>query len=170
MRLQRYMINELSLPSWIINSFNKIKKEIGKMSFEQFKKKCEDSYNEISKSVSDEEELFRLEQELDIPYNMRYYNRNKKNESVIDESAKHWWDLIKTEAFPTLAFYPALQVWLELDKMLKGTKYSGKVIGFYAAFWLILVSAKYVKGHFDWRKKKPHEYAKEREMGVGGLI
>lgn len=118
-----------------------------------------------------EEELFKLEQELGIPSNLRWHNR-KKNESKdnLDEDAKHWWELIKQEAFPTLAFYPALQVWLEFDKMLKGTQYSGKVIAFYAAFWLLLVSGKYVKGWLDWKKDNPEQHAKEVEMGGGGLI
>jgi hypothetical protein len=118
-----------------------------------------------------EEDLFNMEQELGIPSNLRYYNR-KKNESIdtLDEDAKHWWELVKQEAFPTLAFYPALQIWLELDKMLKGTEYSGKIISFYAAFWLLLVSGKYVKGWLDWKKDNPEQHAKEVEMGGGGLI
>lgn len=164
MRLQRYMVNEMSLPSWITNSFNKIRKEMSKFSFSQIEKKAEQAFDDIL-TVLDKDELAKVLKKLGINPNIIM-----KNESVIDESAKHWWDLIKTEAFPTLAFYPALQVWLELDKMLKGTEYSGKVIGFYAAFWLVLVSAKYVKGWMDWKKDKPHEYAKEREMGAGGLI
>lgn len=164
MRLQRYMINELSLPSWITNMFNKIKKEMVGFSFSEIERKSEQAFDDIL-NVLDKDDLAKVLKKLGINPNIIM-----KNESVIDESAKHWWDLIKTEAFPTLAFYPALQVWLELDKMLKGTEYSGKVIGFYAAFWLILVSAKYVKGHFDWRKEKPQEFAKEKEMGVGGLI
>lgn len=164
MRLQRYIINEISFPSWMLNAFEKLKKELSSFSFSQIENKSEQAFDDIL-TVLDKDELSKVLKKLGINPKIIM-----KNESVIDESAKHWWDLIKTEAFPTLAFYPALQVWLELDKMLKGTEYSGTVIAFYAAFWLILVSGKYIKGHFDWRKEKPQEYAKEREIGAGKLI
>jgi len=193
MRLQKYMVNEMSLPTWILTAFGKIKKEISKMTYTQFEKECEMSFKEILscvdpdkllalskklnidvkdlKKTAREEELFDLEQELGIPTNMRYYKSKNKQESVaINEDAKHWWDLLKTEMFPTLAFYPALQVWLEFDKMLKGTEYSGKAIAFYAAFWLLLVSGKYIKGWLDWKKTSPDEYSKERAVGAGGII
>lgn len=208
MRLQRYMINEVVLPNWIIKMFDIVKKEIKYMPFTKFKEKCRQAFFKITtdpklkiresdwerfwkdmkklgidvnnstiksyiETLPDrrEEDLFNMEQELGIPSNLRYYNR-KKNESIdtLDEDAKHWWELVKQEAFPTLAFYPALQVWLEFDKMLKGTQYSGKVIAFYAAFWLLLVSGKYVKGWLDWKKDNPEQHAKEVEMGGGGLI
>lgn len=167
MRLQRYMINEISFPSWMINAFEKLKKELSSFSFQEIERKSEKAFQDII-NVIDPDDLSKVLKKLGISESG--FKRMIKNESVIDESAKHWWDLIKTEAFPTLAFYPALQVWLEFDKMLKGTEYSGKVIAFYAAFWLILVSGKYIKGHFDWRKEKPQEYAKEKELGIGGLI
>jgi hypothetical protein len=202
------MMNEISLPSWILSMFGKVKKEISNMPFSKFKKECEEAFfkiandpsitkndwmffwNEVKKHGIDindttvksfiknklkdkrEEALFNMEQELGIPSNLRYHNRNK-NESIdnkLDEDAKHWWDLIKQEAFPTLAFYPALQVWLEFDKMLKGTEYSGKVVAFYAAFWLFLVSGKYIKSWIDWKKENPEQHAKEAEAGGGGII
>mgnify|MGYP000938184447 CR=1 FL=1 len=92
------------------------------------------------------------------------------SESLINEDARHWWKLIKQEGFPTLAFYPALQVWLEMDKCLKGDTFNTKVIMFYAALWLVIVSGKYVAGWMKWKKEKPNEYELERSMGKGGLI
>ena len=35
----------------------------------------------------------------------------------LNEDFAHWWSTLKGEAFPTLAFYPALSVWLEMDKL-----------------------------------------------------
>lgn len=166
MRLQRYMINEISIPSWILNSFNKIKKIMSKMTFKQFEKECKQSFNEI-KSLIDPNELSAFLKKLGISESGL---KAMFKEEVINEDAKHWWELIKQEAFPTLAFYPALQIWLELDKMLKGTEYSGKIISFYAAFWLLLVSGKYVKGWLDWKKENPTEYEKEKSWGGGDII
>ncbi len=91
-------------------------------------------------------------------------------ESTINEDARHWWELIKQEAFPTLAFYPALQIWLEMDKYIKGDSFDTKVMMFYAALWLTLVSGKYITGWMKWKKEKPDEYSKERSMGKGGLV
>jgi len=224
MRLQKYMVNETIVPSWILKIFNIVKSELYKMSFSEFVKKCENDYNKILLSVlkkidttnnknqepitykiSDilgkvfyivgttdkekiedkkfinlllkttkdkniKERLFNLDQKLDINDSLRYCNRKEIFENPINEDAAHLWKLIKTEAFPTMSFYPALQVWLELDKVLKGTEYSGKVIGFYASFWLILISGKHIAQWMKWKKENPEQYKKEREEGNGGIL
>ena len=151
MRLKQY-INEASFPSWITSSFIKIKKELENLTIQQLKKKCENAFNEIRGDL-DHEKLVYLMKRMGLSVN---------EEIILSEDIKHWWDLIKTEAFPTLAFYPALQVWLELDKILKGSDYSGKVIGFYAALWLVLISGKYMAGYLKWKKEKPDEYEMEK--------
>lgn len=168
MRLQKYLVNEMNLPSWIINAFNRVKKELSRMSFEQFNKKCERAFNDIL-NIIDPDELSALLKKLDIDEHT-FRNKLFKENIMLDEDARHWWDLVKTELFPTLSFWPALQIWLEIDKLLRGTEYSGKSIVFYAAFWLILVSGKYVKGWMDWKKSNPEQYSKERAVGAGGII
>ena len=162
MRLKKYIINEMSIPSWITRLFGKAKEEMKRMTFQQFKNKCEDAFDRVIADIDP--------QNLDDFLKKHGFDSRKLGESVINEDAKHWWELIKTEAFPTLAFYPALQVWLEFDKMLKGTQYSGTVIAFYATFWLLLISGKYIKGWMEWKKTNPAEYSKEKESGGGGLI
>lgn len=162
MKLRAYLINEISFPSWVLRSFNMIKKVLSKMTFSQFNKECEKSFRELV-AVIDPDDLSRFLKKLGI-------DERILKESVVNEDAKHWWELIKTEAFPALSFYPALQVWLELDKMIKGTEYSGKVIGFYAAFWLLLISGKYIKGWIEWKKQNPDQYKLEKSWGGGGLI
>ena len=168
MRLQKYLVNEMNLPSWIINAFNRVKKELSRMSFEQLNKKCERAFNDIL-NIIDPDELSALLKKLDIDEHT-FRNKLFKENITLDEDAKHWWDLVKGELFPTLSFWPALQVWLEIDKMIKGTEYSGNIIGFYAAFWLVLISGKYVKGWKDWKKSNPEMYSKERAVGGGGII
>jgi hypothetical protein len=88
----------------------------------------------------------------------------------VNESTKHWWDLVKTEAFPTLAFYPALSIWLEIDQLMKGNDMDLKKVTIYALFWVLLVSGKYVKGWMDWKKQNPEEYKAERLQGKGGIV
>ena len=80
----------------------------------------------------------------------------------LNEDVAHWWKKIKEEAFPTLAFYPALSVWLELDKLFSvaGAAVPGvnwAKVGIYAVFFLLLVSGKYLKGWAQWAKDNPEE-------------
>jgi hypothetical protein len=82
-------------------------------------------------------------------------------EYSINEDFKHYWDLIKTEGFPVLAFYPCLQAWLEIDKLIRGTGGDFKVMGIYALIWAFLVSGKFIKGWQKWRKDRPEEYEQE---------
>lgn len=201
MRFKKYMVNEISFPSWMMNMVDKVKKELHNLSFSEFEKKCAEAFYKIAndKDLKNNEknwdEFWQMAVENGIkndPMLDKFMKMNKKDTDFIstergkrsvsamdkyfgiheniNEDAKHWWDLVKTEAFPTLAFYPALQVWLELDKVLKGTEYSGKVIAFYAAFWLVLMSGKYVAGWMKWKKENPEEYGKERAVGKGGLV
>jgi len=62
----------------------------------------------------------------------------------LNEDWTHFWDTIKTEAFPALSFYPALTAWLEIDKLIKGSDASIKAIVIYAIIWLFLISGKFI--------------------------
>jgi len=83
------------------------------------------------------------------------------NEGVLVEDFKHFWNLIKIEGFPILSFYPMLQVWLELDKLIKGSGADYTAMGVYGLFWALLVSGKFIKGWSKWKKENPEEYEKE---------
>jgi len=83
------------------------------------------------------------------------------NEGVLIEDFKHYWNLIKTEGFPILSFYPMLQVWLEIDKLIKGSGADYTAMGVYGLFWALLVSGKFIKGWSKWKKENPEEYEKE---------
>lgn len=163
MRLEQYMINEsISMPSWMKGLLLKIKDEMSRMTFSSLEKKCKESYDIISKEI-ESNNMKKIE-------NLSNKSFTFTTESTVNEDLRHWWDLVKTEAFPTLAFYPALQVWIELDKYLKGTPYSGKVIGFYAALWVVLMTGKHISGWMKWRKENPEQYQAERESGGGRLF
>jgi hypothetical protein len=82
-------------------------------------------------------------------------------EDILNEDFKHYWDLIKTEGFPVLAFFPCLQAWLEIDKLIRGTGGDFKVMGIYALIWAFLVSGKFIKGWQKWKKDRPEEFEAE---------
>ncbi len=83
-------------------------------------------------------------------------------EELMNEDFAHFWELVKTEAFPALSFYPMLTCWLELDKLLSGTgDFNATKTGIYALFWAVLVSGKFLKGWEKWRKENPKEFEKE---------
>ena len=81
----------------------------------------------------------------------------------LNEDWKHYWELLKAEGFPTLAFYPALTAWIEIGKVLEpNMNVNWTKFGVYALFWLLLVSGKFIKGFKDWKKQSPEEYYEER--------
>lgn len=81
----------------------------------------------------------------------------------INEDLKHWWEMIKDEGFPTLSFYPALTAWIELGKIFDGVDaVNWKKVAVYASFWAALVTGKYIKSFYKWKKEKPQEYYSER--------
>jgi len=94
----------------------------------------------------------------------------RESDESLNEDIGHWWDVVKSEAFPTLAFYPALSVWLEIDKLFKDQDMDMKKTIVYSLFWVLLVSGKYVKGWMMWKKQNPDEYNMEKSNGKGGLV
>lgn len=91
----------------------------------------------------------------------RAMSANIKESTGLNEDWAHYWDLIKGEAFPALSFYPALTVWLEIDKLLRGNDANTRVIVVYGLLWLLLISGKFIKGFREWKKNNPEEYAAE---------
>lgn len=88
-----------------------------------------------------------------------------ESEEMLSEDWKHYWEVIKSEAFPSLSFYPALSIWFEIDKLVKnipGNEANFKVIAAYSVLWLLLISGKFVKEFRKWKKENPEEYHAER--------
>ncbi len=87
---------------------------------------------------------------------------NIKESTELNEDFAHYWGLIKGEAFPALSFYPALTVWLEIDKWIRQSgDVSSRVIIVYGLIWLLLISGKFVSGFRKWKKQQPDEYYAE---------
>jgi len=82
-------------------------------------------------------------------------------EEKVNEDFAHYWNFLKDEAWPTLSFWPALQVWLQIDALLKGGEANVKAIIAYAVFWVFLISGKHIAGWVKWKKQNPEEFEKE---------
>jgi len=167
MRFGTYMLNE--------NMVQQTKNTLSKMDVNKLKKFLQSefmSFVDMAKSSGIEMEVVSI---INKGFGTRYRNldeisRQRLRESVINEDLSHWWDTVKSEGFPTLAFYPALNVWLELDKVFQGQDINIKRTIVYSLFWLLLISGKYIRGWMDWKKQNPDEYKKERMRGKGGIV
>jgi hypothetical protein len=90
-------------------------------------------------------------------------NASLKESTELNEDWARYWDLIKGEAFPALSFFPALTVWLEIDKIIRSSgDANARVIIVYGLIWLLLISGKFIKGFKKWKKEHPEEYYEER--------
>jgi hypothetical protein len=70
-----------------------------------------------------------------------------ENTNKCDEGLANWWKEASTNMYGALAFYPLLTVFLELDKIVKGTEgASVKVAMVYFVIWLLIVSGKVISG------------------------
>jgi len=169
MKFQSFVVNENMMEkslSFIKRlSFNKVK---------SFLKGEFDKFVEMIKTTGREEEALSIMNKF---FGTRYRSfeeiqKQKIHESdeMVNEDLAHWWDVVKSEAFPTLAFYPALTVWLEIDKLFNDKDMDMKKTIVYASLWMLLVSGKYVNGWMKWKKQNPDEYTDERKQGKGGVI
>lgn len=90
-------------------------------------------------------------------------SKQKLAEGEVNEDWKHWWEMIRQEAFPTLSFYPALTAWIEIGAVLEpDAAVNWKKFGAYALMWAALVSYKYIRDFHKWKKENPEEYFAER--------
>jgi hypothetical protein len=173
MKFNEYIINE--------NMVDKAKGFLSRLTLKAATKLFKDSWDEFQEAIEsnglEKQVLAFINKAFKTSYRSMEQIGNAKPKKVnlgestsINESAKHWWDTIKTEAFPTLAFYPALSIWLEIDQLMKGNDMDMKKTSVYALFWVLLVSGKYAKGWFDWKKQNPEEHAAEKAQGKGGIF
>ena len=168
MRLEDYIDNIMN-EDVFTDALKKVKSKPAK-SIEKFlKSNWKDFTNMLKDKVLEDDALDIINKKLGTHYkSLKQISLARIMEGTeLNEDFAHYWDLIRQEAFPTLAFYPALMVWLELDKMLKANNIdsgSFRVMIVYAAIWLLLVSGKYIKSWHNWKKKNPEEYRKEKGL------
>ena len=164
MRLEKYMI-ESAAPGGVQKYFNKIQK-MPPNKAERFMKNSWKELSTILKSRLLEDDAIKI---INKHLGTNYRRLSEIDKDVVkalpsvsvNEDLKHYWDFVKSEAFPTLSFYPALTAWLELDKLLSGGDFNSYKFGVYGLFWLILISSKFVSMWKKWKINHPDEFEKE---------
>ena len=171
MRLESYIINESKIE--LVSAFKKL------LSTEW--NKAEDILKDNVKKFID---MFdgQEEQVLDIINKHFKTNFNNLNQIIkldikesveLDEDVKHWWDFVRDQVFPVVSFIPALDAWIEIDKMMRAGSIEGgnmKIAIIYTLIWLTMLSFKYVNDWRKWKRENPEEYNKERAQGKGWVV
>lgn len=172
MRLEKFIDEDVLIENIIINNLKKLFSKPAKKVMMTF----QDSFRKFIKIVRQngvEDDVLKI---LNKHAGKSYKNLEQilklkpLTEEKLNEDWEHFWNTIKSEAFPSLSFYPALQIWLEIDKLIKGSDASIKVIAVYSIIWLLLVSGKFVKHFYKWKKEHPEEYAAEHPNKRKGLM
>ena len=171
MRFEYYLEEQQEINEGVLaNALKKIKmKSLGAVK-NIFKDSWENLANLIRAKGLEKDALRIINRHMGSKYRtLNQISRGKVVENTeLNEDFAHWWSTFKGEAFPTLAFYPALSVWLELDKLFAaaGAAVPGVnwvKVGAYALMFVFLVSGKYLKQWQKWRKNNPEEADKEAE-------
>jgi len=144
----------------------KLLNKIGNKSTNLVKKIFKDNWiklaNIIKSNSLEKSALSIINRYLKVNFRSIDQIENMAIKESVNEDFKHYWELIKGNAFPSLAFYPLLQVFLEIDKLIKSTgEVNIKAIVVYGLFWVFLVSGKHIKGWIDWKKTNPEEHEAE---------
>lgn len=165
MRLEGYLNEGSGLNENVfIAVLKKIKSKADKAALKLFKS----GWDKIVKMIRPDQEddiLTIINKQFGTSYkSLKQISKDTIKESTeLNEGWKHYWEMLKTEGFPTLAFYPALTAWMEIGKLMdhdqsvNWTKFS-----VYGLFWLMLVSGKFVSEFRKWKKENPEEYYSER--------
>jgi len=170
MRLENFINEDLLIENIIINNLKKLFNKPAKKVMMTF----QDSFRKFIKIVRQEDIEDDILKILNKHAGKSYKSLDQilkskpLTEEKLNEDWTHFWDLIKGEAFPSLAFYPMLQVFFEVDNLIKGSGVDIKRVIVYGIFWAFLVSGKYIKQFRKWKKENPEEYDAER--GRKGLM
>lgn len=165
MRLEEYLNENIELNENIfIAALKKMKSKTDKTARSLFKSGW-DKIAKIIRPHQEEQVLSIINKQFGTGYkSLSQISKDTIKESTeLNEDWKHYWEMLKFEGWPTLAFFPALTAWIEIGKLLEPdqavnwTKFS-----VYALFWLMLVSGKFVGEFRKWRKENPEAFLAER--------
>ena len=169
MRLNKYIINEGKFTDILTKSF----KMLSKMPFNKVKKTLADSWENVLPELKSKEELVLkiLNSKMKTNFHsLDQITKSRVSEEIVTEDWKHFKEVLSMEAFPTLSFYPALTAWMEIGKILEpGMDVNWTKFGVYALFWLLLVSGRFIKQFYKWKKDHPDEYYAERPHLKGAV-
>jgi len=176
MRFEKHM-NTLNEANAFTGLLSKIKSKGEKAILKLLRKSWVEFYELVQDSGLEEQVLDAINKHFNTNYSsLEQLNKIKtpltiKGESTLVEGWTHWWDFVKAENWPAMSFFPALSAWMEINNWLGGTTdFNFKRFGFYAMFWVLLVSGKYLKDFIKWKHESPEDFAKEKKQGKQGLL
>lgn len=162
MKLQNYLL-ESSLKEMFTRLAEKVR-SLGTSSAERTMKKNFDIFCDKYKGTEHEKRILQsVNRILGSNWTSLEQIRQAKvpDREYIKEDLAHYWKEIREQGLPALLFYPALQVFMEVDKIIRGLPFSETVITFYSTLWITLVSLSYVSKWKKWKKESPEEFEKE---------
>lgn len=165
MRLENFIEGRPTLNENIIKSMlNKIKNK----SVNSVQRIFKDAWLKLASSLKDKEDEILMIINKNFGTKYRSFDQISKAKPIMEghelnEDWKHYWEMLKSEGFPTLSFYPALTAWIEIGKILEpDMQVNWTKFGAYALFWLLLVSGRFIKQYKKWKKENPDQYYAER--------
>jgi len=172
MRLENFINEDILIENIIINNLKKLFNKPAKKVIMTFQDSFRKLINIAKKNDIENDLLKILNKHAGKNYkSLEQILKGKPiTEEKLNEDWAHFWETVKSEAFPSLSFFPALNIWLEIDKLIKGSDASTKTIIVYAIIWLLLISGKFIKQFYKWKKDNPDEYYDERPKKRKGLI
>jgi hypothetical protein len=139
--------------SLIISVLNKIKN----WSWDKAKKTLQSSFRYFIKFAKDkgiEKQVLNI---INRMVGKQYRNLNDLMKVSLKEDVLYegeWWDEAKNNFYGAVSFYPLLQAFLELDKVIKDAGGADmKYVAIYALIWASIVSGKVLTTQYKKKKK-----------------
>lgn len=85
----------------------------------------------------------------------------REGDEMLNEDLKHLWKFVESQAWGGIVFYPILQMYMELDRLLSGSGFDVKKTLVYASVFLFVMSAKHLQLFKKWKKESPVEWEME---------
>ena len=172
MRLESYMDDTPILTENLIGKLLSGVKNLKKKALEKLFKKSWIQLAGWAREAGVEDKILGL---VNSKLNTTYKSLDQATKAKVQENTqlnedwKHWWEVISSEGFFNIKFYPALQVWFGMPNvitsLLKGAPVDPttlKKVAFFGILWLALSSGVFMKDFLKWKRGNQDEYYAER--------
>jgi len=164
MRFDQYL-NEMNVTKHL-----KVIKKLGGV---KLKSMLKDSFNKFTDILAQH----GLEQDFLKIFNAQFKTSYKsfkqlkslKESEELNEDWKNFLNFWKSETYPALSIFPALQIWFQVDKLISGAHIKDldfKKIAIYGVLWLIILTGQHMLLFRKWKKENPSEWEEEGKPGI----
>lgn len=153
-------------------------KRLTSMGYQQAQKELLGSVRKVLQLLIDkgmeEESLMIINKHLGTTFKSFHEINHKTNQIVneetnmVNEDMKHFLAFIETQVWGGAVFYPILQLYLELDNLLKGNP-DWKRVGVYFVIFMTIMSAKHIHMFNKWKRDNPEEWEQEGKPSIFGI-